>query len=46
MMEEIIEYFKNQLETKKSTLNIIQVQVAQLEKFIAELERTISNPPN
>lgn len=44
-MNEIIEYFKQQLEIKKSLLRTIQEHIAELEKFIAELERINSNPP-
>lgn len=44
-MEEIIEYFKERLKVRKKTMEDFQKETAKLEKFIAELERNISNPP-
>ena len=44
-MEEIIEYFRQRLEVRKKTMEDFQKETTKLEKFIAELERTVSNPP-
>lgn len=52
-MDEIIEYLKIQLEMEKRGIKWAQEDiesrsqnVVRIEKFIAELERTISDPPS